>query len=452
MTGEGIDYRHRDFRNADGSTRLIALWDQTVEGTPPEGYFLGSEFTQEQIDRNLSEDTAPISTDFSGHGTAVMGIAAGNGQESEGIYEGVAPRSDLLMVKLGVPLPESFPRTTELIQAIDYCIRKAIQRNQPLALNLSFGSSYGSREGNSLIETYLDQVSNLGRTVICVGMGNEGRSAGHTTVFLEKGRNVDVEFTVGAYQPSFSLQMWKNYVDEVGIELINPTGQNVVLSTGQITTGGQGVFRYTLKNTELLFYYGVPSPYSLAQELYLDFLPRENYVEEGIWAIRIRPMNIVEGSIDFYLPGGGILNEDTRFLTPTPERTLTIPSAASGVIAVGAYDSRLNSYANFSGRGYTRETNLVKPDLAAPGVNIQAPASGGGYTSVTGTSFATPFVTGSAALMMEWGIVGGNQTYLYGDAVKANLRKGARQLPGINRWPNPQLGYGVLNLRDSIPE
>lgn len=448
----GIDYRHMDFRNADGSTRLITLWDQTVAGNPPEGYFLGTEFTKEQIDENLSEGGPLLSIDLSGHGTAVMGIAGGNGRESEGIYEGVAPESDLLVVKLGTPLPESFPRTTELIQAIDYCIRKAIERNQPLALNLSFGSSYGSREGNSLLETYLDQVSNLGRTVTCVGMGNEGRSSGHTTVFLENDGDVEIEFTVGAYQPSFSLQMWKNYVDEVGIELMNPTGQSVVLSTGQITTGGQGTSRYTLGNTDLLFYYGVPSPYSLAQELYLDFLPREDYVDEGIWLIRLRPLNIVEGSIDFYLPGGNTLNENTRFLTPTPERTLTIPSAASGVIAVGAYDSRLNSYANFSGRGYTRETNLVKPDLAAPGVNIQAPASGGGYASVTGTSFATPFVTGSAALMMEWGIIQGNQPYLYGEAVKANLRRGARQLPGITKWPNPELGYGVLNLRDSIPK
>ena len=447
----GLDYRHMDFRNADGSTRLIALWDQTVPGNPPEGYFLGIEYTKEQIDKNLSENTLPLSTDFSGHGTAVMGIAAGNGQESDRVYEGVAPESDLLMVKLGTPLPESFPRTTELIQAIDYCIRKAIERNQPLALNLSFGSSYGSREGNSLLETYLDQVSNLGRIVICVGMGNEGRSAGHTNVVLEKGSQVEIELTVGGYQPSFSLQMWKNYVDDVAVQLVNPTGETIQLTSGTNATGSQSASRFRLGNTQVLFYYGVPSPYSLAQELYLDFLPTENYIDEGIWIIRLIPSSIVDGSIDFYLPGGGTINEDTRFLTPTPERTLTIPAAANSVIAVGAYDSRLNSYANFSGRGYTRETNLVKPDLAAPGVDIQTTKSGGGYAAVTGSSFATPFVTGSAALMMEWGIIKGNDPYLYGEAVKANLRKGARHLPGITQWPNPELGYGVLYLRDSLP-
>ena len=459
----GIDYRHMDFRNADGSTRLIALWDQTVEGNPPDGYFLGSEYTKEEIDENLMGamelpmDRLPLSTDLSGHGTAVMGIAAGNGRESEGVYEGVAPESDLLVVKLGTPLPDSFPRTTELIQAIDYCVRKAIFRNQPLALNLSYGSSYGSREGNSLLETYLDQIANMGRSVICVGMGNEGRASGHTSVSLPNvvsgtGRNVaEVELTVGRYQPSFSLQIWKNYVDEVGISIINPTGSSVELPVG--VTGGarQQAFRYTLGQTQLLFYYGMPSPYSLAQELYLDFLPTETYIDEGIWRIRMTPQRVVDGTMDFYLPGGGVLNENTRFLTPVPERTLTIPAAADAVIAVGAYDSRLNSYANFSGRGYTRETNLVKPDLAAPGVNIQTVRAGGGYAAVTGTSFATPFVTGSAALMMQWGIINDNDAYLYGEAVKANLRRGARQIPGISNWPNQELGYGVLNLADSIP-
>lgn len=389
------------------------------------------------------------SPDLSGHGTAVMGIAAGNGQESGGIYEGVAPQSDLLAVKLASPLPNSFPRTTELIQAIDYCVRKAMERNQPMALNISFGSSYGSREGNSLVEAYLNQVADMGRMVICVGMGNEGRSAGHTSIQLRPNPQsvrspIEVEFAVGRYQTAFNLQIWKNYVDDIDIELESPSGERVILASGNTN-------RYIIGNTYLLFYYGVPSPYSTAQELYLDFIPRKSYVEEGRWIFRINGINVLDGTIDFYLPGGGVLNEDTRFLTPTPERTLTIPSAAAGVISVGAYDSRLNGYANFSGRGYTREIIQVKPDLSAPGVNIRTVKAGGGYETFTGTSFATPFVTGAAALMMEWGILNGNDPYLYGNAVKANLRRGARKLPDINVWPNPELGYGVLCLRESIP-
>lgn len=454
----GIDFRHPDFRNPDGTTRLAALWDQTVNGNPPEGYFIGTEFSQEEINSILLGTTAsenegsPVpSGDLGGHGTAVMGIAAGNGQSSGGIYEGVAPESDLLVVKLGVPLPDSFPRTTELIQAIDYCIRKSMERNQPLALNLSFGSSYGSREGNSLIEAYLNQVADLGRTAICVGMGNEGRSAGHTTAVLTVGEAVEIEMAVGNYQTAFNLQIWKNYVDEVTLELEDPSGQRITLAEPQEGARRGDTERHIVGTTKLLFYYGVPSPYRTAQELYLDFLPEGNYVEEGRWIFRITGKNIVGGTMDFYLPGGNVLNENTRFLTPNPERTLTIPAAASSVISVGAYDPRLNSYAGFSGRGYTREVVQVKPDLAAPGVNIRTAKSGGGYNTFTGTSFATPLVTGAAALMMEWGIIQENDPYLYGEALKANLRKGARQLPGILSWPNPELGYGVLCLRDSLP-
>lgn len=148
----GIDYSHPDFRNTDGSTRIVSLWDQSIQGKPPEGYFLGTEYTEEQINEALAQNSIADryrivpSRDFSGHGTAVMGIAAGNGRESEGFLRGVADEASLVVIKLGNPLEDSFPRTTELIQGIDYCIRLAIARNQPLALNLSFGNSYGSHE------------------------------------------------------------------------------------------------------------------------------------------------------------------------------------------------------------------------------------------------------------------------------------------------------------------
>lgn len=294
----------------------------------------------------------------------------------------------------------------------------------------------------------------MGRTTICVGMGNEGSSRGHTSINVnttltgERGAGTaqSVEISVGQYQTSFNVQIWKNYVDEIEIFIVGPTGE----TTGSLHAG-QGPQRYRLGNTELLIYYGMPRPYSTAQEIYIDFLPSDSYVDTGVWQIGFRAGRIVDGQVDLWLPGGNVLNEDTHFYEPTPERTLTIPAASAGVISVGAYDSRLQSYADFSGRGYTRVTNQVKPDLAAPGVRIRAPKAGGGYGEFTGTSFAAPFVTGSAALMMEWGILKRNSPYLYGEAVKANLRRGARRLPGITQWPNPELGYGVLCVRESLP-
>ena len=213
-----------------------------------------------------------------------------------------------------------------------------------------------------------------------------------------------------------------------------------------------GTQRYRHAGTELLIYYGKPSPYSTSQEIYIDFLPIESYIDSGIWRIRLIPRRILQGEFSMWLPGGKTVGEATRFYRPTPETTLTIPSTALSAISVAAYDSRRQSYADFSGRGYTRLPLQIKPDLAAAGIDIQTTRVGGGYQTVTGTSFATPFVSGAAALLMEWGIVRGTDPYLYGEKVKSYLINGARQLEGEREWPNERVGWGVLCTAQSIPK
>lgn len=447
----GVDYFHPDFRNPDGTTRILDLWDQTVPGSPPEGYELGTEFTREQINEALAagwEEGYRIvpSRDTNGHGTQVLGIAAGNGAASGGQYRGVASRSPILVVKLGLPGPESFPRTTELMQAVDYVMKKAVEYQLPVVINLSFGTVYGGHDGTGLLETYLDDMANLWKTTIVVGTGNEGASAGHTAGVLKQSQMQEVELGVGANETSINLQIWKSYVDQFLIELIAPSGQ--VIGPFQEVLGPQ---RFLSGDTELLVYYGEPSPYSTSQEIYVDFLPREDYIDTGIWKIRLTPVRIVDGRYNMWLPAAGALNVGTRFYQPAVDTTLTIPSTAGKVIAVGAYDSRRMTYAPFSGRGYNRNDGQVKPDLAAPGVDITTTAPGGGYRSATGTSFAAPFVTGAAAMLMQWGIVDGNDPYLYGMKVRAYLTRGARQLNVEREYPNPTLGWGVLCAADSLP-
>ncbi len=452
IVDSGIDYRHPDFVNEDGTTRILRLWDQSVPGNPPQGYAMGSEYGPEQLNQALEapdqQEAYRIvpSRDVSGHGTAVAGIAAGNGRASSGVYRGVAGSSSLLVVKLGNPRQDSFPRTTELIQGVDYVVRQSIALGMPLALNLSFGNNYGSHRGDTLLETYLDSVANRGRNCICAGMGNNGADALHTAGRMQTGRPERVEVAVSSYEPSLNIQLWKNYTDQTDIFLTHPDGSTV----GPLYEN-LGPQRYRLGQTDLLVYYGKPAPYSAAQEIYFDFIPRGDYVDEGIWTFTLEPRRVADGSYNLWLPGGGVLNPGTRFYFPTPEATLTIPSAASRVISVGAYNSRTLAYADFSGRGFRAAGYEGKPDLAAPGVNIHTAQVGGGYTDVTGTSFATPFVTGAAALLMEWGIVKGNDPYLYGEKVKAYLRRGAKPLPGFMEYPNPQVGYGALCVRDSIP-
>lgn len=300
------------------------------------------------------------------------------------------------------------------------------------------------------MERFLDDISNYWKSVICVGSGNEGTSAGHTSGILEENVEEEVQLGVQMNEPTVNVQIWKDYVDQVDISIVSPSGVRV--GPIQEILGPQ---RFVLGGTKILLYYGEPSPFSVKQEIFLDFLPRRSYIDSGIWKIVLTPRRIVTGNYQMWLPSQSALNVGTAFAFPVSTRTLTIPSTAPRVVTVGAYDALTFGYADFSGRGpagaYEGITE-AKPDLAAPGVRVTTTVPGGGYREFSGTSFATPFVTGSAALLMEWGIVRGNDPYLYGEKVKAYLRRGARELPGFTQWPNNQLGWGALCVRDSLPE
>lgn len=456
IVDSGIDYENAEFRNEDGTTRIVSLWDQSVNGRPPAGYLAGTEYTREQIDAALATEDKEVrrqmvkTSDVSGHGTAVAGIAAGNGRGSEGRrFRGAAPEAELIIVKMGAPREGGFPRTTELMRGVDYIVRKAVELRRPVAINISFGNTYGSHDGTSLVERFLNDIADMWKNVICIGSGNEGASAGHVSGKVRRQISETVELAVQQREPALSIQIWKSYVDEMGVSVISPSGRQAGPFYEFL-----GAQRYILGDTELLIYYGEPKPYSVKQEIYLSLLPGKQYIESGVWKIVLTPGRIVDGEYQMWLPTQTSLNMGTAFLQPNSMSTLTIPSTASLAVTVAAYDARTFSYADFSGRGpagmYEGE-NVLKPDIAAPGVRVTAPVPGGGYQSFSGTSFAAPFVTGSAALLMEWGIVRGNNPYLYGEKVKAYLRKGAKQLAGYERWPNALLGYGALCVRDSLP-
>ena len=474
----GIDYQSPEFLNREGGSRIQYLWDQTVipsenTGNPPEGFAIGVEFDQAKINEALKsrnpESVVP-SFDASGHGTAVAAIAAASGNLMAGRFQGAAPESELIVVKLGSPDPDSFPRTTELMRALTYVAKKAVEMGRPLAVNLSFGNTYGSHDGTSLLERFIDNVSEIGRTVICVGSGNEGAAGGHVSgSLLERpasnmenlafigqygGVTRRIELNIGTYQPSVSVQLWKEYVDRFQVALISPSGIRTEIDT--LRTGMQS---FIVEQTKVLLYIGEPSPYSVNQEIYFDFLPVGSYVNAGIWTFELTSFSPTSGNYDFYLPSSSVLNAATRFFTPTPNKTLTIPSTASKVITVGAYDAAYEAYADFSGRGYPLSSvsgervnqGSIKPDIAAPGVAVNTIAPGGSLVQVSGTSFATPFVTGSAALLMEWGIVRGNDPYLYGEKVKAYFRRGAKPIRGESVYPNEKVGYGALCVENSLP-
>ena len=449
----GVDYTHPDFRNSDGTTRILRLWDQTIQtGPPPEGYVTGTLYTEEQINEALKGRTVPEqlekvpSVDVSGHGTAVAGIACGNGRASGGRYHGVAPLAKMLVVKMGDSVGNSFPRTTRLMEALDYIITTAENMLMPVAENISFGNSYGSHNGRGMLEQFVNEAAGRWKSTICIGSGNEGASGRHAGGVFISGRERNIiELAVNEGERTLNLQLWKNFADSMNVEIFNPSNQMITLYQNET-----GIRNYVLGKTELLVNYGVPTPFNGLQEIYIEWIPREAVIEGGVWRIQIEAENIVDGRYDLWLPSGSLVSENTRFLQPKVDTTLTIPSTTDAAVTVAAYNGNTDGEAYFSGRGYTRNQQ-IKPDLAAPGVEIFSAAPNGGYSVKSGTSMATPFVTGSCGLLMEWGIVRGYDPYLYGQKVKAYLIGGARQLPKFPAYPNEVLGWGALCVENSLP-
>ena len=430
----GIRAESMEFRNADGSTRILNIWDQTT----------GTEYDRSQIDealQNETKDTAGIpGADVLGHGTQVAAIACGS--------SGVAAQADILVVKLGLAAKNGFPRTTQLMEALDYVVRKAIDYGKPLAVNISFGNNYGDHTGSSLLENFINDIADSWKCSICIGSGNEGLGAVHTGVTLTEYMEETVELAVSSYETGLSIQIWKDYWDDIAVEIIAPSGRNL----GRIQENSR-VSRIRYEDMELLTYFGEPSPFRIRQEIYIDMIPQTVYIQSGLWKFRLIPRSIRNGRYDMWLPAQGALNFGTGFTSPDSASTFTIPSAAAKAVTVGAYDAGTGSAAPFSGRGYIVEIGgslMVKPELAAPGVNVLVP-SVSGMARVNGTSYATPFVTGSAALLMEWGIVRGNDAFLYGEKLKAYLIKGAEPLAGA-AVPDTQTGWGRLCLKNSLPQ
>ena len=492
----GIQYSLSDFQNENGS-RILYLWDQTLQPDasrgflPPMGFSEGVEFTKEDIDRAIRMDSQIVpSRDMSGHGTAVAGIAAGSAGSP--LYQGVAPESELLIVKVGgnrvmerrnlprdgqvetdsfqetaastgvTPSTRNFPLTTDLMRAITYVLQKAEELDRPVAVNISIGDTYGAHDGTSLLERFIDAASEKGRNSICIGSGNEAVTGGHRVVRLFRQGNGGasmtpfegeaVELSVAPNERNMNIQIWKNYVDDIMLELTAPSGERYPVLLAQ--TGKQ---EWITGNTRVLIYVSPPTPYSVNEEIFFDFIPMEKFINSGIWTFTLRPVGENRQDIHFFLPNAVVRNSQTRFLRPDPYLSMTIPAFASRAITVGAYDGVLNAAADFSGRdreiGEAERVFFaadIKPDIAAPGVGITAPSTDGQYRSFTGTSFATPIVTGSAALLLEWGIVRGNDPFLYGEKLKAYLRKGARPLLDRPLYPNIRTGYGALCVRNSI--
>ncbi len=448
----GINYFHPDFRNQDGSTRITSIWDQTISGHPPIGFLTGTEYTREQINEALSAPNKQEgllivpSEDTVGHGTHVAGIAGGNGRASNGQIVGAAPEAEFIIVKLGQPDFEGFVRNVELMLGVRYVLEKARTLGRPVAINISIGTSSGPHDSTSLLEQYLDDAATVWKNNIVVGAGNEGNARNHTQGVVREGEQLSFEFRIGENIQNYNLSLWQNAIDQLSVEVVDPTGRRTPL-----IVYAQGPVKYTLQNTNIYASFAGPSPLSgnIEFALYLNAMG-ENTITSGAWTLVVYGDRVVDGRVDIWGPttesGGG----ENYFLSPNVETTLTTPSTARLVISVGAYNHVTHQIAPFSGRGFGRNNEVVKPDLVAPGVEISSAShTSNRYRTLSGTSMATPHVTGGVALLMQWGIVQNNNPFLYGENLKTYLIRGAtRDQQTI--YPSPIWGYGRLCIEESL--
>ncbi|SHJ82056.1 Serine protease, subtilisin family [Hathewaya proteolytica DSM 3090] len=432
----GIDYTHPAFKTADNKTRIKFIYDIGTENI----------WDENQINEALqSEDPYSIvpQRDTLGHGTHVTGIACAGGNIDRKYY-GVAYESDIIMVKMTREGKSNYTKSTQIMRAIKFLIDKGRDLRQPLVINLSFSTNDGAHDGNSILERYIDTIASLERVSICIAAGNEGEAGHHASGIIDTIHSVVLN--VGAEEKIITIQLYKDFVDNLSLEIINPMST----SSGKIRISSGNYFEGNLGTGKYYIYNSGPSPFNLVGEVTIVLDSIRGNVTEGLWKINIYTSegNLIN-QFEMWLPIAEGLNPNTKFFNPDPYNTLGIPATVGNVISVGSYNCLTDNISSFSGRG-KRLGNPNKPDIIAPGENIESASPGGGFTTLSGTSMAAPQVAGSVALLMQWGIVEGNDPFLYGERVKYYIVKGASRGRRDILYPNAIWGYGKLCLNGAM--
>lgn len=431
----GIDYTHPAFRDLEGKTRIKYIYD--VNGSKV--------WNEADINRAL-ESSNPYSIvtqrDDIGHGTHVAGIACGGGKIDKRYY-GPAYESSIAMVKMTREGKVNYSKSTQLMEGIKFLIDRSKELNMPLVLNLSFSTNDGAHDGNSLLELYIRTINSLERISFVIAAGNEG-DAGHH-VGGDLGNN-KIQFNIDAEEPLIKLQLYKDFTNDISIEIKNPAGLSsgiIDISKGDYFTGRLGEDNYYIYNSG-------PTSFNINGEILIILENNRRFVTSGTWEMNLNNLSDIKGNYDIWLPISEGLGRNTKFLNPDPYNTLGIPGTVSNAITVGSYNSVTNNISTFSGRGKRNGLNPVKPDIVAPGENIESSIPGGRFDSLSGTSMATPEVTGSVALLTEWGLVKGNDSSLYGERLKYYVLKGAKRDRKDINYPNSLWGYGNLCLYNAF--
>lgn len=431
----GIDYLHKAFINEQGNTRIDSIFDLSLGGKI---------YTEDDINKALKSKepyTVVPSRDEASHGTHVAGIACAGGDIDKRYY-GVAPKSLISMVKMAPSGKLNFSQSTQLMKGIKYLIDRARTIGKPLAVNLSYSSSSGAHDGSSILERYIETCALLERVTIVASSGNEGDAAHHIAGELKENQNF--LFNMAQDETGLMLEIYKDILDNLMVEIKNPKGE----STGVIRLK-EGTNESNLMEDSIFIYVSGARPLGTSSEVIISLFPRDSFLMEGVWSFTIYSDRTRGGRFDIWMPVSEGLNPKTKFLNPEPLNTLGLPATVSNVISVGSYNTQSGSVSTFSGRG-GKTYSYIKPDILAPGENIESSISGGDFDVKSGTSMSAPFATGSSALLMEWGIVKGKDSFLYGNRLKYFLIKGAIRDRLNLIYPDDAYGYGKLCLKNSL--
>lgn len=454
----GIDYTNTLFQNADGTTRIISIWDQTIQGNPPETYGYGSIYSQRDINAALqAEDPFSIvpSRDEIGHGTFLAGIAAGNDQTNIDGFAGGAPDSSIVMVKLRQVsarirdyhmINKEVPayQDTDILTGINYLLEVAYDLNRPIVICIGMGSNYGSHNGTEILEIFLQELSIAPNVITVIAAGNEANSGHHYRGEVALGMSEVVEINVGENESGFIMFMMTASVNRLRISIRSPLGQ--VIESIPILSQQDQTYSFNLERTIATVTYRYPSFLSGDEQIVI----RLQNPTPGIWSLVILGEIIVDGVFHIWLPRRDFIENTTRFLRPDPNTTVQIPGTQRFSLIVGAYDYIDDSVYIASGRGPT-PNGVIKPNIIAPGVNIQGPSPGGGFTTYTGTSAAAAITASACALLLQWAVVDKNSPYMNTVIATGILVKGARRQKNV-MYPNNLEGYGRLDLQSSIAD
>ena len=445
----GIDYTHPVFRYSDGGSRILAIWDQSAESEENSPVPFGKIYVQEQINEALRSENplelVPV-TDEIGHGTFMAGLAAGNIMEEEE-FTGIAPNADILVVKLRQAdiclkkfwfVAEETPAYTEedIIEAVDFMILFAQDKGQDMVLYFGIGSSHGDHNGIGPLTDYLDLISlQRGRGVVLAG-GNEGNAAHHFRSQSYEGiLYQDVEVRIAGVREGLYIEFWADAPDLYGIGFVSPTGE--VVEKLPTRTFLRETLPFIFERTVIYVIYERVEAVTGATLIRIFM---ENPTD-GIWKIRIFQEEVYGGRFDLWMPITSFIQGEAAFLRPDPETTITEPGNGSQSLTVSAYSMETGGIYLESSRGFTRN-GMVKPDLAAPGVNIRGPIRGGLYTERSGTSVAAALTAGIMVLMMEY-----NPGYT-GVQIKNYLIRGAKR--DARRYPNTEFGWGKIDIYETF--